>query len=211
MPTVVIGNNTGDDYSGTEDAIIHGGAPTTTYGDTANLEAKYTGERVNFVIKFSGLSNIPEGSTVDSAAFYILGSNPWDNITLHARRLLRNWVESEVTYNAYSTGNNWTAAGAFSDGNDRVATASGTMAVGTTENYDGCTVTDDVGDMVAGTVSNYGWVVTRDTQDSFYYPIQRSSEYNDGSRPYLSVTYTEASGSSIVPIILAMNHFNGGM
>jgi hypothetical protein len=213
MPTVVIGNNTGDDYSGVEDTVLHSDAADTAYGSQAGLECKYTSSaRNNTLIRFSGLSNIDGPATVSAASVYIYGSNPWDNITLHARRLLRNWSEDNATYNIYNTGNSWTSGGAMSDGNDRVASATGTMTVGTTANYDSFDCAANVEDMINGTINNYGYVISRDTEDSFYYTSHVSSQGTDGQRPYLSVTYTESGGSSHVPgIMQAMNQFNGGM
>lgn len=212
MPTVVIGNNTGDDYSGTEDTVLHSDAPDSTYGTQTGLECKYTSSaRNNTLLKFSGLSNITGPVTVSAASIYLYGSNPWDNITLYARRLLRNWSEDNATYNVYNTDNSWSTAGALSDGNDRVASATGSLTVGTSANYDSFDCAADVEDMINGDINNYGYVITRDTEDSFYYTSHTSSEGTDGQRPYLSVTYEESGGSSIVPIILAMNHFNGGM
>jgi hypothetical protein len=51
---------------------------------------------------------------------------------LTARRILRAYVPAEVTYNIYSTGNNWTTAGAKGDGTDRALIKHGSAPLGAT-------------------------------------------------------------------------------
>ena len=196
MPTVVIGNNTGDDYSGTEDTVLYSDAPNSTYGTQTGLECKYTTlDRYNTLLKFSGLSNITGPVTVSAASIYLYGSNPLSNRTLYARRLLRNWSEDNATYNVYNTGSSWSTAGALSDGNDRVASATGSLTVGTTANYDSFDCAADVEDTINGDINNYGYIITRDTKDTLYSTSHTSSEGTDGQRPYLSVTYTESGNT----------------
>lgn len=162
-------------------------------------------------IKFD-LSSIPSGHTVSDAtlALYeydasdVTGVGSWAT-NLH--RLLRDWVEGEATWNIYSTGNSWTTAGAKSDGNDRDAdvsaavTLDGTAAAAFVE-WNAATLTDDVGKMVAGTYSNYGWVI--ESPNAEYqgtdqaYNAYRSSDYGTSSdRPKLTVIHSSPSG--IVP------------
>jgi hypothetical protein len=55
----------------------------------------------------------------------------WSDILASAAakifRVLRTWVEAQVTWNIWSTGNNWTTAGCASDGNDY--TSAGAVAI----------------------------------------------------------------------------------
>jgi hypothetical protein len=51
---------------------------------------------------------------------------------LTARRILRAYNPTQVTYNEYSTGNNWTTAGAKGDGTDRALIKHGSAALGAT-------------------------------------------------------------------------------
>ena len=46
-------------------------------------------------------------------------------MAVEARRILRAYSPTQATWNQYSSGNNWTTAGAKSDGNDRAATVYG--------------------------------------------------------------------------------------
>lgn len=216
MPTVVIGNNTGDDYSGTEDTRLTQASPTTNSGtvDVLDMNKATSGQYQHSIIKFSGLSNIPSSVTIDSAYLSLYHfTGPYAQ-TFSFRRLLRNWNESQATWNIYSTGNNWSTAGATSDGNDRVADATATLQTTTSSGAyrTSGNLSSDAGGFVSGSVNNYGWHIERtDGADDAHAVRFRSSNIGDGYRPYLTVTYTESGGSSIVPIILSMNHFNGGM
>lgn len=50
--------------------------------------------------------------------------------TLRARRILRAYVPAQVTWNVYSTGNNWTSAGAKGTGTDITLASFGAAAMG---------------------------------------------------------------------------------
>jgi hypothetical protein len=198
MPTVVIGDNTGDDYSGTEDVQIKSAAPNSNYssGWTTFEISKYgSGDHAHVLLSFSGLSNITGNITVSAASINIYregGSSGTRHVV--ARRVLRNWVESQVTWNIYSTGNNWTTGGCQSDGNDRVAASSGAATV-SGNGY--ITITDsqfydDIEYIISGSYNNYGWICERsDDGEDGQYDIYWSAEGTDGNRPYLSVTYEE--------------------
>jgi hypothetical protein len=75
------------------------------------------------------------GKTIYSADLWLYRtSNNANNMTigmiLTARRILRAYVPTEVTYNVYSTGNNWTTAGAKGDGTDRALIKHGSAPLG---------------------------------------------------------------------------------
>lgn len=192
MATETIGRNSTDTYTGCEDTQIRQGAPTTNSGSGTQLEVtKYAvGDHNHTLIKFSGLSNLA-GVTVSAATLYFrVESGGGLPNTASARALLRAWVESEATWNNYSTGNAWTTGGGLSDGNDRSSSVSGSVSVTGASAYFGIDVTADVQAIVAGG-NNYGWHLERtDGQDDTDYIVVNSSEDSDGRRPYLEVTYT---------------------
>lgn len=201
--TVTIGDNTGNTYSGTDDAHIRSDSTTTNYGTNGSLEVtKYAvGNHVSALVKFSGLSNIVGPVTVSSATLYLYYTGPTsgsDTHTIDVHRVLRAWVEAQATWNIYSTGNSWTTAGALSDGNDRVATVSASFAlIGNTSPsyvaYTGAQLATDVENIINGSNANNGWVFERsDAGDDTNYRIFASSEGSDGQRPYLDITYTVA-------------------
>lgn len=205
MTVVVIGDNTGDDYSGTEDAELRQTSPTTNHGSSTNLEAtKYIASDHNHsLVAFSGIGSLPSSLTVSSAVLtlYLKLANSGTH-TLTVKRVLRNWVEAQATWNIWSTGNSWTTAGCLSDGNDRDSNASTTLSIGTTYQYytfsDDAQIQADVEDFADGTLSNYGWHIERTdgTPDDTTYRQFSSSEDTDGQRPYLSVTYTTGGATT---------------
>ncbi len=213
MPTVTIGNNTGDDYAGTEDAQIKSNNTAANYGGKTAFECTKwaSGNHTHTLLGFSGLSNLPSGITDVTASIkiYKYGYSAGDR-TITARRLLRTWVEGTADGDeqsgscSWSTagGVSWTTGGALSDGNDRSATASGTGSL------DGAGWLEISGSQLNTDIQNgyQSWHLERtdgaddNTYDAFY-----SSEGSDGYRPYVSVTYEESAGSSGNPYYYYMN------
>jgi len=116
------------------------------------------------------------------------------------KRILRNWSESQSTWNIYSTGNNWTTAGGTSDGNDRSSTTTATKQIFNSDNgnyvqFTSAQLAADVQDMINTPANNFGWHIERtDGSNDATYMGYTSSEGTDGQRPYLSVTYTAGGG-----------------
>jgi len=199
MAVTVIGDNTGDDYTGTEDSKSAEDNTTTNYGSstTFNWSSFSSGTFNNSQLSFSGLSNISSSDTVSAAT---IGLNrtfgvATTSITTLVRKFIRNWIESEVTWDAWSAGNNWTTAGGTSQGNDIESTLTHSFDSPTSNGaftFSSGQLATDVENMISA--SNYGWLLYRDpatTPDSWYIGII-SSEGADGSRPYLSVTHAAA-------------------
>jgi len=208
MPTVVIGNNTGDDYSGVEDTTLLEANPTYNYGSEVILATRGTSSYKNItLISASGLSNIPATSVVSLATISIEHIDLAQTDTLVLRGLLRNWGEGnkggtaaeagESSWNCYSYSNAWTTAGGLSDGNDRDADSCGTISLNgsygfkTSSNINGI-----VQDWVDGSRSNYGLQITATRTDSTEFSYW-SNNYSDGHRPYLTVTYTTGGASTV--------------
>lgn len=200
MPIVIIGNNTGDDFSGTIDAELYSASPDSNNSTTASKETtKYAaGDHRNSLYKFTGLSNITGPVTVNDAYIQMYcgdfgGTNPQ---TITAKRLLRNWVESEVTWNSYSSGNSWETAGGYGAG-DISSTTSATASVTGTGNasFTGTQIDTDVENFINGSVSNYGWHMTRtDAESDSSWCVWRSADWGEsGTRPRLYVDYSTSS------------------
>ena len=210
MPIVTIGDNTGDDFSGTEDARLRESDPTTNY-ETSILEVgKYaSGNYVHLLIAFSGISNLPGSLSVSSATLYLNQSGSsgdgLSTFNITAKKLNRNWVESETTWNIWSTGNNWTTAGALHETDDRSLTT--TFDIEATYNleyklFSSAQLASDVEDFADGTLSNYGWHLEQsDAGENLGYKFFSNSESGSDVKPYLSVTYTEVGGGNRIPII----------
>lgn len=205
MTVVVIGDNTGNDFSGTIDSWLSSYFNGTNFSANETMEAtKYgVGDHSNSVIAFTGLSNIPAGATITGAtlSLYLSDAGGTSN-TVTLKRILRNWVEGQVTWNEYSSGNAWTSGGAISDGNDRSATVTASLAINTTHEYkvfSDAQLIADIQAIVDGG-SNYGWTIERtDGQDDANYRIFVTSEGANGQRPYLTITYTAGGGATAPP------------
>ena len=205
MATVHIGDNTGEDYAGCEDSHLKSNATTTNYGTTTPLETGSWSVPDNLtylVIKFSGLDSIPSALTVSAATLYMYQSgNDGTSINVLAKVLNRAWIEAQATWNIWTTGNNWTTAGALHETNDRSATTTFDISVNTTNEMKAFTTAQlisDVEDMADGTLGNYGWHLSLNTASATRYKQWISSEGADGSRPYLSVTYTATGGGTLL-------------
>ena len=203
MTVTVIGDNAGDDYSGTEDTQIQQIDPTTNLGSLSGLDtSKYgAGDWRNSLIRFSGLSNIASTEIVSAATVSIYRTTGTGVPTVTLKRLLRVWVELQATWNIWSTSNNWTTAGGISNGNDRSATVTDTMTVTNSNGYktsDGIAqLLSDVQDFIDGTLVNDGWHFERtDAENDATYTFWESSDGTDGKRPYLTVTHAAAGGTA---------------
>lgn len=201
MPTETIGENTTDDYAGLVDTFISEGSATTNYGSSSYMEVnKYTSGGWNMgLVKATGIASLPATAVISAVSLYVrVNAADLANGTyvISAKRLLRNWVTAEATWNIWSTSNNWTTAGARGNGTDRVTTATfATAGLDLTTGYKtlvgDATAVADVQAMLAGGTANYGWLLERtDAANDFAFRNLDSSQNSDGTRPYLEVTYT---------------------
>jgi hypothetical protein len=199
VPTVTITDNTSGDFTGVEDAKIEDNV-NVNYGSGTDLEISHSEWRS--IIRFTGLSNIPSNATVTAVTLRLNFTYAETPATVVAHRLLRNWVESEVTGTVYSTGNNWQIPNAKGD-LDRVGTASGSFSYGTGlgwKEFSSSGLVSDVQNWVDGTYQNDGWLLLCTTST---YTTANSSEASDGTRPELIVTYTVGGGLPSIAWITA--------
>jgi hypothetical protein len=206
MAVIIISKNTTGLYIGDDtdvwDTILRENDANVNYGSGLSLLIyNYPPGTRHTLLKFD-LTSIPAGSTITAAT---LGLNCSDASasTIQMRKLLRIWVELQATWNIYSTGNSWTTAGGISDGNDRSATITASTAISGTgwKTWSDDQLITDIQAMIDGGANN-GWHF-QNSSDPNVYPAFVSSDGTDGSRPYLSVTYTAAGGHP------AMKRFGG--
>jgi hypothetical protein len=150
---------------------------------------------VRSVIKFD-VSSIPADAVISGATLSLWRAGKFGtpvNTTLRAYRIKRAWVEAQVTYNSYSTGNSWSTAGVGNTTTDREATDIGSVsilnadAVGT--QYDIALTPSAVQDWVDGTMTNNGLLLKIDDETDLY-QFDSSDHGTAGTRPKLVVTYT---------------------
>lgn len=214
MTVVVIGDNTGDDFSGTDETDIRSTSQTSNFGTNATFQTtKYSaGNDANGLIKFPGLLEISSPVIVSSAVLTLYWTAGNTGHTVTAKRLLPAWTEGGATWNKYDGTNDWPGSGGgLTDDQDRSSTVAGTIATVATaaNNFSDDAFSADVEGMINGTYNNYGWHLERtDSEDDTQYINWAASEGTDGQRPYLTVTYT-ASGGGTNPKGPLSNPFSG--
>lgn len=185
----------------TADAEIDGAQPTTARGGNTTLqvgEYKAGANILRSLVKFD-LSTVDAGKTIASAVLKVYddGSDFASNAgTLKVYRVLRNWVEAEVTWNVYSTGNSWATAGCGNTTTDREATEIGSVATSATESagYVSIDLTPaKVQEWVSGALANYGVLLKQDTEsdDEHQYAARQTA-----NPPLLEITY-ETGGNAV--------------
>jgi hypothetical protein len=228
MPTVVIGNNTGNDFSGTEDStlVVEGGHEADNYGtspDAFVYDENSSTQIVKECIRFTGITNISGAINVSAATFsiwfdaYAIGGR-----TFSLKRLLRAWGQGvhngedatagECSWNCYAYPSIWTSGGAGSDDNDRSSTMTATYTAAFDNTPRWCDFTSaqlaaDVQNMKNAIVGNDGWLMYRsDGVGGEYWTRFASSEHADGQRPYLTFTYTAGAAGGTAMGTLSYYH-----
>jgi hypothetical protein len=214
MTTVVYGLNTGDDFNDVEDTWTFTAVPTTNFASSSPLiTERNSGSNYDLTafLRMSDLSDIPSGSTINSV-ITTLFKQSGNNTTTNAYRVLQAAVYSQLTYNVYSTGNNWSTAGGSGSGTDRAASSSGSFAFGFLNDLpisatDGGLI-DDVQDWLDGAATNGGWILLLAADDAINI---HGCESSDGLRPYITVDYTAGGGTTRgTPFGHRGTAFNGG-
>lgn len=192
-----------DDTTGS-DCYIQKEAATTNYNNAYLLigESNAAVATYRSLIKFD-LSSIPSGAQVSAAtlSIWVFEDVSSNARTLRAYRVKRNWVETEATWNVYSTGNSWGTAGCDNTTSDRDATDMGSASVGAavsvgTEIQISLT-TAEMNKFFDGTYTNYGWLLKVDTEADDCYLYDSSGSLTAGERPKLVIEYL-AGGQLII-------------
>lgn len=188
-----------DETTGIDAAIASANA-TTNYGTAITVEV---GERAvvtstaRTLIKFD-LSSIPSTAIINSAILSLWVKTDYSSNARDFKvyRVLRDWVEAQVTWNIWKTSNNWTTVGCGSDGNDADLTTvwattnfTATEAAGTEKQFS--LSTTEFKKFVDGRLTNYGWLIKADTETNDGYDFYSSSEATlTTRRPKLVVDYS---------------------
>jgi len=189
------GGRPNDDFTGVVDTYIDNQNPATPYGNSVDLKLASDISGIQEILFRPNITTIPFGATINSANLYLyIYSNTYlITRSLTAYPLKRNWVESEATWNVYSTGNSWQSAGA-GGANDR-----GTADAPTTSITNGQTgwisldVSDSLQDYFDEVISvHYGWLLIHGGGGSGEVVLIHSREYtvDTSLRPYLEINYT---------------------
>ncbi|MCC6197660.1 MAG: DNRLRE domain-containing protein, partial [Burkholderiales bacterium] len=177
-------------YAGTRDTYLSVWHRTTNFGASNRLnEAVSYTDLVRFAIFQSEGGPVPNGATIVSATLSLYKSSSYD-YTYQVSRMLRDWSETQATWNQWQSGQAWSVAGAKGVGTDYAATPDATVYVGWSAQWLTADVTTGVQAMATGT-PNYGWrlvgVSGNGNDKSFW-----SREYaaDPTLRPKLVIQYT---------------------
>lgn len=195
MPTSVITQNGGGDFTGVTDTQIKESAPTTNYGTSQYMEATSysSGDRTNALIRIAA-PNLGGPVTISSATLEVYQeSSDAGSRNISLFQILRA-ATAAATWNTYDGANNWTTAGGLGAGTDFVSTALATTSVSATTGYkswSGASLASYVETQI-NTSAAIVLVLQRDpisAQDSLFNNF-RASEDADGSRPRLTISWT---------------------
>jgi parallel beta helix pectate lyase-like protein len=198
------------DIPGVEETALWSDQATTNFASGNIVMNKSAVGSNNTLLRFTGLSQIPTNAVVNSVTVGLnlqTFSGTAGTATFDFRKMLRSWVETQATWNIYSTGNNWTTAGGIGAGTDRVATPVASLSnVGSTLQF--YTITDSTGaagglldtvrDWVDRSAANNGFHNERDGVADNRFWTWTASEGTNGNRPYMSINYTVVVGTITV-------------
>lgn len=188
------------------DTQIRSSSATTNFGTTTTIRV---GEVAGSAITDRGLfkpdlSGIPAGATIHSAMLSLMVTGKGDasnNRYIQVYRLKRAWVEAQATWNIYSTGNNWGAAGGF-DTTDCEQTAAGQiwlfqdMQVNRRVNIMlDCRL---VQEWVDGTFTNNGVLLKSSSELNDAFTFGSSDNATAGNRPYWQIAYSVAASDETI-------------
>lgn len=206
MPTVTLRD------TGVTAAQLESTNPTTNFQNRVEVGENNTasGEVDRTVIKFplDTPTNIPAGSRIVSATLQLtVNSDRSSNTrTMRVYRVKRAWVDSQATWNQYSSGNNWGSAGCGDSTNDREATdigsasVSDSLAVDTTVSIS--LTPASVQQMLSGgSFTNNGFLLQVDTETDDKYVYYSVGEASVAKRPTLTVEYIPAGGAFLFNMV----------
>lgn len=172
-----------------KDAYVQDAAPTTNFGTDVRLYAGTYSAPTKIFHSFIHFTLSSGSGTISAVTLNLYNESGLGTATIQVHELTQTgWVEGEVTWNIYSTGNNWTVAGGDYDATV-VDSLSPTinqynawdLGLGATNPISGLTWESEVHLMLRRTTED----VSRN-YDTFW------SKDNASDKPYIEITYTPA-------------------
>ena len=229
LTPVTVGSNSGDDYGGSwEDTYIDAGSTTSNFDTTDPLYVDRASP-IRRLLMRCDLSAVSGSARVRlSRIFSRVTELGVADFTVGMWLMNRNWVIDQVTWNIYSTGNNWGSAGGDDD-TDVVEDSEGRHSAAVARSakfpYDGMAVnnwhcwsagmfnvwTQEAIDGAGQAAKGVNWL------DFLLYWQGGGSEWKinseeatDGQRPYLEIQYdTAAAPLDFTPISTGVLDGNG--
>lgn len=175
-------------YNGTRDTRIIADFPGTNYGSDSQLGSD--GNPDESTLLYWDVTTIPQGSTIQSVDFtFNVTSTTSDEYEIY--EMNRNWIESEATWNEYSSGQSWEVSGA--DGTtDRGGTVLGSITAPNTGVMTISLNASGIGlvqSWVDNPSSNYGFILLDYTNASDGLDLDSREESIVSNRPKIEVSY----------------------
>jgi len=151
-------------YAGTDDTYIWsiGGKSNLNFGADANIIYLRASDHIHGLFRFdlSALHNkrVEKVVYADLTLFDNVAGTP-TYLTADMRRLLKNWVENQVTYLDYSSGLPWQTPGALGAADSGPLLKTVALSVGTTTNFTFTLPEALVEDWIANPSSNHGFML----------------------------------------------------
>jgi hypothetical protein len=182
------------DYSGTLDTVLAEEEPDANFGsDLAGLldgdDPPGSGSDLSTILSWD-IRAIPVGSLVEGATIALNVFNQSSD-TYQIYEMKQDWVESQATWNIYSTSSGWHAPGALGT-NDRGSTVLGNLAPSSTGmhsiplNSDGLALLQS---WVDNPANNHGFIIAN-SSSSDGVDFDSSDVPTPANRPKLTVRYT---------------------
>lgn len=180
-------------YEGTRDAYLYEYQKDSNFGKVINLLDNATTWRYASLVRFAIFQSeggpVPDGAVIESATLSLNKYSSY-NYSYRAYPLLRDWKETEVTWNSFAVGMPWSSGGGSASGSDIAAAFDGEGVVGWDPQWLNIDVTKGVQAMGTGTAANFGWKVVpvsgNNNMKKFY---SRESIVDTSLRPTLTVKY----------------------
>lgn len=181
------------------DAFINLTNATTNYGTNATLQLgePNSSSALSRILMKWDLSTIPAGSSQISATLSLWTiAASWDfasnSATLSIYHVLRDWVESQATWNVYATGLSWGTVGCSNTTTDidpvAIGTGSWTSTLGAGVEIQ-FTFAEHALDPYYGGTLNI--MIKTDLESNDMYVLESASSTTSANRPKLVTEYTE--------------------
>ncbi len=192
-----------------QDTYISEWRPTDNFGYLQTLNIR-PGNIESPLIRFDVNEMLPEKAEISLSYLGIYTVNSRYTMTAKIYRLLRDWEESQATWQQAATGQPWEVAGA-KGAQDQAQTPTDEQKLALSSDDGSCgdrnatwfTITKDVNDFVNGNAENFGWVLRGDAGSQINYALASSQHKNPDCLPEMYFEYTLPSGMVPTPTPVA--------